>query len=944
MMNLFFTFFLKKIHYCLLLFALLAMPIAFSGMMREHSIKTMPSNYTSSYWSQTAKAALGLLMVGAVGAQTLMPPTAHLQIKPVSDASSDIQGMCSSHCVENICRPGLGLSVIGSKSWRSCARMREPSECFYVETQIHTRKNTTEMMFRITPVSVPPSDIWVICSAHDSVVIQAVPWRDAEITPILKRSNIQAQDNTFYLGQKNFTSYLRQHAQGNFFLVEPINFSMFSELEQLQYPLYDNAYFSGTLDTLGHSIDSFSIVRNGSAAFFGGLRDARIKANFTNAYVSGKLPSALLATTLTGKNKIDLTVDDVSITTSESDASAGIVAGMARESAGDIVLKAGTVKIVTSGRFSHIGTLAISSFSTYNMDLDIKNFYGSSLSYRAQVAPAIGFAFFASHNILLRADKIFSATKGAYAMTSAVVADSHLSDFTIDLNAQFVNLRTSGAYSSCGVGTGAASQGSEHNMTILVHQATLETLGDYAHTSVGLANATSIEKGNIIKVRGDQVQMRATGREAHCGLGMGYVASDKYQQISINVHDIQMASDACTAMGIGEVAQPISGDIIIGGDTHIVINGAGEKSGLGIGCGPKMSSSTTDGVHILLLSGNGTLNTGAHLMQDVPQCTNSLLDTSGTAFNIDHMGCDGAFIVKSTEASEWRFAHHFLKNTLCRENDTSCHYNNEKLMALIDQKSDKQHIIYLVSEQTYPNHPNPMGVMRVTQLMLNSSLPPQVNEHFALNGFRLFTPTKIPRASLSIVGAHIKNGTIGLMEHAKNTIQTASFPLNETYDSYYAVKEQTLAGRPIQWDGDGFWQQQNNTIVYYVNNTPVKQIKLENKELTTLGATHASRYIYVVVTTGDDTAIAERYFANDAQLDPTWKRVLHLMSTPNDGLRLQVNDSDQPSLALLKANELSDENDPNCVLTVTLPSLGGMARWHYTHSLIAEQPCNKRSF
>ena len=175
----------------------------------------------------------------------------------------------------------------------------------------------SNFFLKITPILDTFTKVAVIglaCSAClHTVVSSATHKKQEKYLDTLQDVCVPDEDNVFRVGQNNLTHCLEQHPNGDFVLMERVDFKKFSKEEKNKYPLCNvSDPFSGTFIMFPYSFDNFNITRNRTAAMFFSMEGATVKANFTNADVTGTI-AALLAGSLQNNNTIDLRQDISSI-------------------------------------------------------------------------------------------------------------------------------------------------------------------------------------------------------------------------------------------------------------------------------------------------------------------------------------------------------------------------------------------------------------------------------------------------------------------------------------------------------------------------------------------------------------------------------------------------------------------------------------------------------
>ena len=119
------------------------------------------------------------------------------------------------------------------------------------------------------------------------------------------------KDGRIHLGQDNFPHCLECNASGRYVLVGSVNFSNFSLVNQMKYPLYNLfLLFRGGLDTGSYHISDFYLNRAGLAGLFSVISDSALfNVHFKNPYVLGTNHTAVLAAMAYGDHTMNMTTD-----------------------------------------------------------------------------------------------------------------------------------------------------------------------------------------------------------------------------------------------------------------------------------------------------------------------------------------------------------------------------------------------------------------------------------------------------------------------------------------------------------------------------------------------------------------------------------------------------------------------------------------------------------
>ena len=357
---------------------------------------------------------------------------------------------------------------------------------------------------------------------------------------------------------------------------------------------------------------------------------------------------------------------------------------------------------------------------------------------------------------------------------------------------------------------------------------------------------------------------------------------------------------------------------------------ATDINAIGIAYAPNLQQNPT----ILLLSGNGTLNSPSHLLSGQGSCMGSLIDWSGVSFNTQNVGCSDATLVESITPFGWRTAHHRLAQQICTDDPHACHYVNEVPLALV--KGD-DNTCFLVSQQTHPynNTITGQGPIRVTQWTwddLNTS--PQINTHFAINGTQLYSannqtfPTSVP-LSVSSDSTHLS------MLFDEDGIKFVSLSLTMNQDTSYHIQTiEGLEGNPVQLVGKDLWIQKENRLnrVTVVPNfkSPSLSIPLGMNN-TAVGVAQIKNYIYVAYTMDADGVNTTHVlrFRTDGTFDNTWQATL---AEHGDYRYRQLDVRDNEThhvITLPLVTETTHESFEGKTLTVLLPPRGGYGNWNY---------------
>ena len=925
--------------------------------------------FVSNHFHNTPKwlwinTVFSLFAIGMVGAQAFVPSvplSPYLQFKPMARSSNDhqIQGTCSAPCSNDTCHfqisiagphhvPTCTLPIGQCYSTADCPRLLP--NCSDMIMHIDHAYRTAHMTFRASSIkNIPVSQQNVICTMNNASTSKPFVLHDIMTTTLNPNAcvTIPETEGIIYLGQNNFTSCLKNNPEAHLSLVESINFLKLPEDERMQYPLFsEQRPFSGIFNTWPYSIDHFTLNKNDTVALFSAMANSRISIHFTDANVSGKYQVALLANTLYESNIINLTVDNAHFSThdSEQNTYTGIIASRAVSSNHAISLQAGSLNLTTTLSPSFFGIIAATGLSYGNITAKINRFYGKA-GANSVASVGIGISLFSFCNLNIMIDDMTLETTGTGSIIGAGVGHTQASQYNIMLQTHKTFLTTSEKNTTCALAVGHSTQ-SQHNITVIIKdQASLLAQGPYSYISSGIGQSIK-DAENKIMIYANDLEMIALGNHSSSGVGIGKMSQSEKQQITIQESQIKITSSHDAAVGVGTIDLPSSGTIIIS-NTHATIFGSPYHTGVGIGV-IFNTSNTTHHWTTFLLSGNGTTNNG-HLIQNSTLCIGSFVDQSSVVFDTDTVGCKQATIIKSIVPIDWRHGHSIIKENFCNHNSvTSCHFPNERFLALIGEPGITD-TFFLISQQTYPSHTalTDSGAIRISQLVLNAQGLPYVNTTFALNGLRLFqtiAPTTYSKKLL--IAVSINDFFIQIAyDIGHGNLEIASFFINAIEDSSYDATTQYFPKNsvPIQFDGAGLWLQQKDNMLYYNQN--IQKINFTLAGTTpkkVVGTTYAGHYIYTVSTSHTDI-VAERYFTQNTTIDSSWKRYIHNRSELHSPLRLYVSgDVHEPKLTLLKIAEwINKQEDPNCIMTVQLPQIGGFSQWHYRTSLLATNNCSK---
>ena len=361
-------------------------------------------------------------------------------------------------------------------------------------------------------------------------------------------------------------------------------------------------------------------------------------------------------------------------------------------------------------------------------------------------------------------------------------------------------------------------------------------------------------------------------------------------------------------------------------------------------------------LRLLLYSGNLMDNQATTVCPDSTSISgNSLIDIAG--YTIDAESCSSQVArLNSTEPDDWhRLQQSFCEYATCAE-DTSCHYPNEQLQALVPAGNGT---LWLVTRQRYPSNPelNRISPVRISRFLVsdtgtrNSIIP---DNGLSLENTRVLTPSSFnnePLPDTSPIARIVGQNRLILLYSIPESgeILLASFPLNEGSGDYYDTHAIIgLSGQPVLLSNDQeedtsyLWMREQDDVSdtlrrYALNGTnPIPVPDTEYNLATTdypdapvVGLGFDSQWFYIA-RYQDSSVVVERVDRITAQLD-NWSAesgdIPELVSST--GLPYQLHSAGN-QLYLVPVHEgvlqPEDSTTPKA-LNVEWPGFGGCAQW-----------------
>ena len=210
-------------------------------------------------------------------------------------------------------------------------------------------------------------------------------------------------------------------------------------------------------------------------------------------------------------------------------------------------------------------------------------------------------------------------------------------------------------------------------------------------------------------------------------------------------------------------------------------------------------------LQLLLYSGNLMDNQATTVCPDSTDISvTGLIDIAG--YTIDAESCSSQVArLNSTEPDDWhRLQQSFCEYAACAE-DTSCHYPNEQLQALVPAGNGT---LWLVTRQGYPSNPDSDSIspVRISRFLVNGTATGNgisPDNSFGTEGVRVLTPSPLNTEPLPhtppVARTADQNGLSLLYATPENNgVLLANFPLSEEigndYDTH-AIPE--LSGQPV---------------------------------------------------------------------------------------------------------------------------------------------------
>ena len=698
-------------------------------------------------------------------------------------------------------------------------------------------------------------------------------------------SCLPEKEGPISLGQHNFTHGLEQNPFGHYILTSPINFSNFSAIEQMKYPLYNLSFpFQGELDMASHYMSDFHLYKTGVAALFGAISNSTLHVTFKNSSVIGTHHTAILAAVASGRNTINMTVDHANAKTintaplERSLKSTGIVFGNGKQGNFTITLTASTTKTSTEALLSALGIIAGSiSDSTLDAKVNIGTAQLIALGNETSAGTYVGTVGYATQRRHPGPLKIqahfenfsvttngqhFSATAAGLGNVFFNAFEKHTSS-VITIKAGLLTMNTSANYVNVGAALGTSTR-FQNEVNVNVQNFTIITSG---LGKVGSSVGRSICSQNDIKATIGSFTSLHTGSQTCAGGIIGYVQSDLTCPLStplsmtaffdnMTMHNLgpQSATGGligCSALEKGKInAQLNHGHIkiftnntpsalILGylsgisnrgyaliNDVTVTIDG--QPNALGIGNTDHQIG--RNNLDILLITGKIHLPPASSFLLQPYASPYSLVDQSGVDVNTNTIASTNTTLVQSIEPRDWRIAMARVQPALCSLTQLSCHYPNEKRISL----TASPEMMYLISQQTYPyNHTaETMALTRVTGLLpLHHQTIPMVDVNFGTNGIALYKShdgTHLPPTSPHSI--HVDGQHLFHLYKKNDASVLAFFDLNQK-DGAYRTNRLNRTEAIVQLDQGGIWLQRNQTLLEHYIIEPIS-LTLTHKDHT----------------------------------------------------------------------------------------------------------------
>ena len=451
-----------------------------------------------------------------------------------------------------------------------------------------------------------------------------------------------------------------------------------------------------------------------------------------------------------------------------------------------------------------------------------------------------------------------------------------------------------------------------------------------------------------------QCQVEVTGDRAATG-GFSLSGSSSNNN-TLTQADNQITAEATQPDGQAtsglRIAGTVSSTTLIQTNNQMNITGAQATSAF-ITSG---TGANSQGTRLLLYSGGleDNKNTPACPDNNNPPVT-GLIDIAG--YNVDTQSCPPELIrLNSTQPDDWRRAQQsFCEYATCKEN-SSCHYPNEQLQAVVPAGNDA---LWLVSRQRYPSNPDSDSIspVRISRFLVNdaatgSGINP--DNSFSSESVRVLIPSPFntePLPDTPPAGHIADRNWLSLFYSipGNSGVLLASFPLSEDIgDNYFTDVIPEPSGLPVllsQGAEEGchyLWMRDQNgasdTLQRYtssftnhlrVSGTEYNLNITNYPDAPVIGLGSDAQWLYVARHQGSNV-IMERLDLITAQLD-NWSATLEdiPVTINSTGLSYRLEPAgNQLYLVPVVEGVLQPEYSATPkAFRVTWPQYGGCAQW-----------------
>ena len=483
-------------------------------------------------------------------------------------------------------------------------------------------------------------------------------------------------ENAIPLYTHNFTR-INEYCTGNFTLAEHINGS---QLNNTHFPICPdssrplnnaNIYHGG-----GYRVQNLGISKpGGDAAMFGAVNNTDIDLIFENPRVEG-IQAATLAHTVLSNNRIKVTFYKGGYVNGEL--AAGMLAHRLTGDNNHIVQVGGDNEIQTVEAVAAAGgSVTLITGNSNHLELQEGSIFVESTNKVGGAAGGSNTRLVGSRNTIIQ--------NGIELTVTGITASSGMAN----------------SIESCSENS-LIQRGCRIKVNGHSAAAVTQSLTDCSHTTVSQI----------------QCQVEVTGiSSATGGFSLGGPSSNNN---TLTQADNQITVEATEPDGLATSGLTIAGTVanttLIQSNNQMNITGAQRTSAF-------ITTDTgrnSQGIRLLLYSG------GLRDNKNTPVCPGSanlpvtgLVDIAG--YNVDAESCPTELIrLNSTQPDDW----HHLQQTFCEyaacTEDTSCHYPNEELLAVVPAGNDA---LWLVTRQRYPSNPelNRVSPVRISRFLVNDT-------------------------------------------------------------------------------------------------------------------------------------------------------------------------------------------------------------------------------